>query len=84
MDELRKELSKRASDFNAVTRWSFESTHRPFCAMTFEPGLLPIGQFRQVENEYIEMLRRLSVLPSTAEAPTDLFSGLNTLWEFFR
>jgi hypothetical protein len=52
--------------------------------MAFEEGVLPIGQFRHVESQYLDMLKQSPALASTAETATTLLGDLNGLWDFFR
>jgi hypothetical protein len=52
--------------------------------MTFIDGLLPIAQFRDTENEYLDLLKQSPALASTAETATLLMSTFNNLWDFFR
>jgi hypothetical protein len=52
--------------------------------MEFQDGVLPVEQFRQVENEYLELLKQSPALPSTAESATSILAKLNSLYDFFR
>jgi hypothetical protein len=52
--------------------------------MEFEEGILPVRQFRQTEDEYLELLKQSPALPSTAESATAVLSKLNALYDFFR
>jgi hypothetical protein len=83
MDELRKKLGKDVRQFNVVTRRTFESTHGSFCEINSKRAFFRLPNSANLKKD-VEMLKRSPALSSTAEAATDLFSRLNTLWEFSR
>lgn len=52
--------------------------------MTFDAGVLPIGKFREYEDEYIDLLRQPANKESTAEAAASLLARFNNMWDFYR
>lgn len=52
--------------------------------MTFDAGVLPIAQFRDLEDQYIDALKLSPKEESTAATATFLINKFNTLWEFYR
>ena len=61
-----------------------KSRYRPLKNMTFDAGVLPIGKFREYEDEYIDLLRQPANKESTAEAAASLLARFNNMWDFYR
>jgi immunoglobulin-binding protein 1 len=56
----------------------------PLTKMLFDEGVLPIAEFRQYEDEYIEIMRLPVKEQATAERATVLLCKLNAIWDHFR
>lgn len=55
-----------------------------FINMTFDAGVLPIAQFRECEDQYINLLKEPANKEETGHAANALLGKFNNMWDFFR